>query len=167
MKKSPFCYREWKDYKDPAEFIETDEDSKLMLNEIEQIEKLCEKKKNDWLPAHGLDFLKEERFAQNLLRNLDEDDSIAKIFSEYKPSAKPGSEADKLRNKSLARMGLLVDIKAMKIKSLARKWKQKAQESIRKKKESAATIVMEDTISNDTDNNKIDGETVESSATII
>ena len=62
-------------------------------------------------------------------------------------------------------MGLLVDIKAMKMKSLARKWKQKTQESIQKKKESAATIVMEGAISNDTDN-KIDGETVESSATM-
>ena len=137
VKKSAFCYKEWKDYSDLEKEINTEKDTALMLDEMDQIDNLCERKSNDWLPANGIEFLNEERFVKNLLRSLDEDSPVAKIFSEYKPAAKPGSEADKLRNKSLARMGLLIDIKQMKLKSIARKFKLKAQEAVRKKKSDA------------------------------
>lgn len=125
--KSPFCYREWKDYDYPERESSVNINAKEAMMDLDRVEKYCELNSKKWLPTNGIEFLNEERFAKNLLKGLDEDDDIAKIFSEYRPAVKPGSEADKFRNKSLARMGLLIDIKEMKTKALALKWKKKAQ----------------------------------------
>ena len=73
--------------------------------ELDRVENYCELNREKWLPTNGIQFLNEERFAKNLLKELDENDEVAKLFSEYRPAVKPGSEADKFRNKSLARMG--------------------------------------------------------------
>ena len=71
---------------------------------------------------------------QKFDKGLDENDEVA-IFSEYRPAAKPGSEADSFRNKSLARMGLLIDITEMKTKAMALKWKKKAEMARRQRQE--------------------------------
>ena len=127
IKRSPFCYREWKDYEYPERESNANINVKEAMMELDRVENYCEMNREKWLPSNGIQFLNEERFAKNLLKGLDENDEVAKLFSEYRPAAKPGSEADKFRNKSLARMGLLIDITKMKTKAMALKWKKKAE----------------------------------------
>ena len=100
----------------PRETIKRKYKCKGIHDELDRVENYCELNREKWLPTNGIQFLNEERFAENLLRELDENDEVAKLFSEYRPAVKPGSEADKFRNKSLARMGLLIDIRETKRK---------------------------------------------------
>ena len=131
-------YSEWGEYNGETASNNLN-DAKYAMEEIDRLDSHVEVNRTSWLPSTGLTFLSEERAIQKLLESND-DPMYDKIFEKYRPAAKPGSEADQFRNKSLARMGLLVDIKKLKLQTLANKWRNKARMSTIMKKKMIASV---------------------------
>jgi Ca2+-binding EF-hand superfamily protein len=124
--------KEWDNYDEsPSMDQQNMNDSSYTMKQLDKVEAFINENEAKWLPSNALDFLTEERMAKKLLSQINDNPLYDTIFENYRPTAKPGSEADACRSRSLARMGLLVDIKKLKVKKLAQKWRSITKANIK------------------------------------